>query len=124
MLSFVRAVAISLRSRFIFFRETLELNRAMLPATSSRVPDVDVPHRREVRHCLAVLPDGVGHDGTPRALGVAELPTGDREAAASRLMSHSNGPRSVSSKSLIEKTSRRSGAANTPKFDRWASPHS
>ena len=44
--------------------------------------------------------------------------------AASRLTSHSNGPGRVSSKSLTSKTSRRSGEANTPKLDRWASPQS
>ena len=44
--------------------------------------------------------------------------------AASRLTSHSNGPGRVSSKSLTSKTSRRSGEANAPKFDRCASPHS
>ena len=44
--------------------------------------------------------------------------------ATSRLTSHSNGPGSVSSKSLMLKTSRRSGAAKTPKFDRCASPQS
>ena len=43
--------------------------------------------------------------------------------AASRLTSHSNGPGSVSSKSLTSKTSRRSGEANAPKLDRCASPH-
>ncbi len=37
-------------------------------------------------------------------------------------MSHSQGPGSVSSKSLQSKTSWRSGEAKTPKFDRWASP--
>ena len=41
---------------------------------------------------------------------------------ASRLTSHSHGPGSVSSKSLMSKTSRRSGEAKTPKFDRCASP--
>ena len=44
--------------------------------------------------------------------------------AASRLTSHSNGPGRVSSKSLTSKTRFRSGEANAPKFDRWASPHS
>ena len=44
--------------------------------------------------------------------------------ATSRLTSHSNGPGSVSSKSLMLKIRRRSGAPKTPKFDRWASPHS
>ena len=42
--------------------------------------------------------------------------------AASRLTSHSHGPGSVSSKSLMSNIARRSGEANTPKFDRWASP--
>ena len=42
--------------------------------------------------------------------------------ATSRLTSHSHGPGSVSSKSLMSNTRRRSGEANTPKLDRWASP--
>ncbi len=44
--------------------------------------------------------------------------------AASRFTSHSNGPGKVSSKSLMSKISRRSGAAKTPKLERWASPQS
>ena len=44
--------------------------------------------------------------------------------AASRFTSHSNGPGSVSSKSLMLKTSLRSGAAKMPKFERCASPQS
>ena len=44
--------------------------------------------------------------------------------AAIRFTSYSNGPGSVSSKSFRSNTSRRSGEANTPKLDRWASPHS
>ena len=43
--------------------------------------------------------------------------------AAKRLTSHSQGPGSVSSKSLTSNTRERSGDANTPKFDRCASPH-
>ena len=43
--------------------------------------------------------------------------------AARRLTSHSHGPGRVSSKSLMSNTSRRSGAAKMPKFERWASPH-
>src|SRR3954452_8805052 len=43
--------------------------------------------------------------------------------AARRLTSHSNDAGSVSSKSLTSKTRRRSGAANRPKFRRWASPY-
>ena len=42
--------------------------------------------------------------------------------AARRLRSHSHGPGSVSSKSLTSNIRVRSGEANTPKFDRWASP--
>ena len=41
---------------------------------------------------------------------------------ARRFTSHSHGPGSVSSKSLTSNTSARSGEANTPKFDKWASP--
>ena len=44
--------------------------------------------------------------------------------ATSRFTSHSNGPGSVSSKSLMLNISRRSGPANAPKFDRCASPQS
>ena len=40
-----------------------------------------------------------------------------------RNTSHSNGPGLVSSKSLMSNTTVRSGAANRPKLDRWASPH-
>jgi hypothetical protein len=43
--------------------------------------------------------------------------------AARRLTSHSHGPGRLSSKSLRSKTRLRSGAANTPKLVRWASPH-
>ncbi len=42
--------------------------------------------------------------------------------AARRLTSHSQGPGSVSSKSLQSNTSWRSGDPKTPKFERWASP--
>ena len=44
--------------------------------------------------------------------------------AAMRLTSYSNGPGSVSSKSLRSNSSTRSGDAKPPKFDRWASPQS
>ncbi len=42
--------------------------------------------------------------------------------AAIRLTSHSHGAGSVSSKSLVSNTSDRSGDANRPKFEMWASP--
>ena len=44
--------------------------------------------------------------------------------AAIRFTSYSKGPGSVSSKSFRSKTSCRSGDANTPKFERCASPQS
>ena len=44
--------------------------------------------------------------------------------AARRLTSHSQGPGSVSSKSLMSNTMWRSAEAKPPKFERWASPHS
>ncbi len=44
--------------------------------------------------------------------------------AASRFTSHSQGPGSVSSKSLMSNSIFRSGDAKTPKFERWASPQS
>ena len=43
--------------------------------------------------------------------------------AAIRFTSYSNGPGSVSSKSFTSNSRIRSGEANPPKFDRWASPH-
>ena len=44
--------------------------------------------------------------------------------AAMRFTSYSNGPGSVSSKSLTSNNSLRSGEAKAPKLDRCASPHS
>jgi hypothetical protein len=44
--------------------------------------------------------------------------------AAIRLTSHSQGPGSVSSKSLRSNTRERSGAAKAPKFEMCASPQS
>src|SRR4051812_9851471 len=44
--------------------------------------------------------------------------------AARRLTSHSNGPGSVSSKSLISNARARSGDPYVPKLARWASPQS
>ena len=43
--------------------------------------------------------------------------------AAIRSTSNSNGPGNVSSKSFTSNSNIRSGEANTPKFDRCASPH-
>ena len=43
--------------------------------------------------------------------------------AHSRFTSHSHGPGSVSSKSLMSNIMLRSGVANSPKLLTWASPH-
>jgi aryl-alcohol dehydrogenase-like predicted oxidoreductase len=45
-----------------------------------------------------------------------------RKLVARRLRSHSHGPGRVSSRSLMEKMTLRSGVANPPKLLRWASP--
>jgi hypothetical protein len=63
-------------------------------------------------------------------VGVALGEIGDRlraptaKPAANRFTSYSNGPGSVSSKSFTSNRSTRSGEANNPNFDRWASPQS
>ena len=90
----------------------------------ARVPDVDVPHLREARHRFAVLAHCRRHDrATDRVVEARSRPATAR-LAASRFTSHSNGPGSVSSKSLMLKTSLRSGAAKMPKLERCASPQS
>ena len=104
----------------------LELRRAVSAITASisrlRVPDLEVRHAGELAHRSSVARDGLEHDPV-LVLGAKPL---SRAAismlAASRLTSHSHGPGSVSSKSLMSNTSRRSGEAKTPKFDRCASP--
>ena len=87
------------------------------------VPDVDEAHGRVAGHPLAVAADGAS--SSPRGSGAALKPLA-RPAmttlAASRLTSHSQGPGSVSSKSLASKTRARSGEAKRPKLERWASP--
>ena len=61
-----------------------------------------------------------------RAVGLANplLRAAIVKLAAMRFTSYSNGPGRVSSKSFRSNSSCRSGEANTPKFDRCASPHS
>ena len=61
----------------------------------------------------------------PRSAPLLEKPSwrpATTTLAARRLTSHSQGPGSVSSKSLQSKTSWRSGDPKTPKLERWASP--
>ena len=89
------------------------------------VPDVEVAHPGEAR----ASPPGTS--ASPRRLidcrCLASKPRSrpaTAKLATSRFTSHSNGPGSVSSKSLMPNTSRRSGAAKPPKLDRCASPQS
>jgi hypothetical protein len=51
----------------------------------TRVPDVDVPHVRELRHRLAVFADGRHHDRAARGLVEAAVPARDREARGESL---------------------------------------
>ena len=79
----------------------------------------------KLRHRLAV---GARHGQVDRPPLLCASKPRSRPATAKlatrRLTSHSNGPGSVSSKSLMSKTSRRSGAAKAPKLERCASPQS
>ena len=71
-----------------------------------RVPHREVVHRRECRHRVAVLRDRVEHD--PLSCSLARKPLSRAAISmltASRLTSHSHGPGSVSSKSLMSNTS-------------------
>ena len=87
-----------------------------------RVEHLERRHLGEGGHPLAVTVDG-GVDRVRVRRGVEpKLSPGTIRLAASRLRSHSHGPGSVSSKSLMSNRRSRSGEANRPKFDRWASP--
>ena len=89
----------------------------------ARVPDLEVAQSRRSR----ASPRGSCAAGaTSTASRCLRLKPFSRAAisklAASRLTSHSQARAGVSSKSLRSKTRRRSGAAKTPKLERWASP--
>ena len=87
-------------------------------AVHARVEDVEIAHAREVVDGLPVGADALTHDplalrgSSPRSRAAIS------RLATRRLTSHSHGPGSVSSKSFRSKTSRRSGEAKAPKFDR------
>ena len=85
---------------FSMSRRVYQTSRFLIPANS--------------RHRGAVRGDRLEHDRAPARRGVKPL---SRAAismlTARRLTSHSHGPGSVSSKSLMSNTSRRSGEANS-----------
>ena len=93
------------------FRSTCARATARCSSTSSRaIPDVEVAHRRRTRASLRGR--RARPRGRPRWRCFASKPR-SRPAiarlATRRLTSHSHGPGSVSSKSLMSNTSRRSG---------------
>jgi hypothetical protein len=79
-------------------------SRLFIPANS----------RIAVRYSLTVSSTTLSCCLAEKRLSIAAI----NMLAASRFTSHSHGPGSVSSKSLTSNTSRRSGDANAPKFDR------
>ena len=92
------------------------------PRTSSRRRSRASPRTRSSARGTSASPDGRrGGCRGRRSHAIARRRRGSRRAAC---RSHSNGPWSVSSKSLMSNSSSRSGDANSPKFDRCASPHS
>ena len=75
----------------------------------ARVPDIQIGHPGELTHRRPVAPDDAQH--TPLR-SLTEYPLSRpaiAKLAASRFTSHSHGPGSVSSKSFMSNTSRRSG---------------
>ena len=123
MLSFVRAFAICLSARLTSFGLNWEAN-SLITLSISRCEYHTSSCFIEANSTIAVRYRPTV-SSTIRSCSLARKPL-SRAAinmlAASRLTSHSQGPGSVSSKSLTSNTSRRSGDANTPKFDRCASP--
>ncbi len=125
MLSFVRAFATVFSALFaIRFFSWLRIC-AMNSSTSIRAYHTSSA-RMPANCCMAVRYAAT----VPRTIArrcLRENPLSrpaTSKLTASRFTSHSHGPGSVSSKSFRSNTSRRSGAANNPKFDRCASPHS
>src|SRR4051794_19961078 len=123
MLSRVRALAKALSARLRSFGLSYPPRSRRTPSTSIRAYQtarLPVPANR----AIAVRYSSTA-PRTMRSWLLAEYPlltAAISMLTASRLTSHSQGPGRVSSKSLRSNTSRRSGEANTPKFDRWASP--
>src|SRR6266702_2030733 len=75
--------------------------------------------RMAIRYLAAAARTMAMRPRLPMPLSLAAI----SRLAASRLTSHSHGPGSVSSKSLMSNTRRRSAEPNRPKLPRCASPH-
>ena len=125
MLSLVWALASSFSASLNLFALNCDLNLPMA-CSISRCAYHTSRNGCSAKPRIAVrYPSTAARTILRRALSVNPLSRpATARLAASRLTSHSNGPGRVSSKSLTSKTSRRSGDANAPKFDRCASPHS
>ena len=124
MLSFVRTLATVDWRRFICLPEACRAGRGSTRRRGARTrrrcsaSPRSAPSPRGTR----APPPSRPHGGSRRSKSRSRPATA--RLAASRFTSHSNGPGSVSSKSLRLKTSLRSGAAKMPKFERCASPQS
>ena len=125
MLSFVRTLAMFAWKRFICLRDADAPSCLRIAATSSRVYQTSmlrISAKRAIAsrysRAAAITTERQTASSKPRSRPATAM------LAASRFRSHSNGPGSVSSKSLMLKTSLRSGAAKMPKLERCASPQS
>ena len=125
VLSRVRIFASTARDFLTALLRSRDLNWAMVSSTSSReYQTVSVPEPVNSRIALRYrAPAATATRRMSAAAKPLSRPATTR-LATRRLTSHSNGPGSVSSKSLTSNTSRRSGDPNAPKLDRCASPHS
>ena len=125
MLSFVCTLATSAWKRFSCFRDADDPSSLRIAVTSRRVYQTS-RLRICAKRMIASRYSRAAANTTERQTAWSKPQSRPATAmlAASRFTSHSNGPGSVSSKSLMLKTSRRSGAAKMPKLERCASPQS
>ena len=126
MLSFVRAFASAFSARFSALSASAAAGRELAANVDSMSRCAYQTSRFFIaaKRAIAVRYSSTV-SSTTRSCAFAEKPLSWAAMSmltASRLTSHSHGPGSVSSKSLMSNTSLRSGEANTPKFDRCASP--
>ena len=123
MLSRVRALAMAFSVRLTLFAfscwpsHSIVVSRSRCAYQTSRL-FMPAKHAMAVRYSSTVSNTACSCSLTANPLSRAAMTT----LAARRLTSHSHGPGSVSSKSLMSNTSRRSGEANKPKLERCASP--